>query len=39
MPHNPTRLNLDSSGRQVPSEEKSKPFPIFLMGGGNNEIH
>ena len=33
MPHNPTRLNLTSSGRQIPPEEKekSKLSPTFLM--------
>ena len=33
MPKNPTRLNLTSSGRQTPPEEKkkSKPSPTFLM--------
>jgi len=31
MPHNPTKLNLDSSGRQIPPKEKSKPSPTYIM--------
>jgi len=30
MPHNPSRLNVDSSGRQIPPEEK-KPAPTYIM--------
>ncbi|PIV63334.1 MAG: hypothetical protein COZ37_04325 [bacterium (Candidatus Ratteibacteria) CG_4_10_14_3_um_filter_41_18] len=31
MPKNPTRLNLDSSGRQILPEEKKKPSPTYVM--------
>jgi len=31
MSQRPTRLNLDSSGRQVPPEEKKKPSSTYVM--------
>ena len=31
MPKKQTRLNLDSSGKQIPPKEKSKASPIYIM--------
>ena len=31
MPKFLTRLNLDSSGKQIPPKEKQKPSPIYIM--------
>jgi len=31
MPKKQTRLNLDSSGKQIPPKKKSKPSPTYIM--------
>ena len=38
MPKKQTRLNLDSSGKQIPPKKKSKPSPTYLMEKVRGEV-